>query len=84
MQALTAPANGAEELVEVDLEGRQDRVRPILHLQPRFTGLAAGVLDDLLGLSLGELDDLRLRCLAYGVLPGLPVGTAAVTASAPS
>ena len=63
----TAP----EELVEVDLERRQDRVGPVLHLEARLARLAASLLDDLLGLALGQLRDLGLRRLAHGLLAGL-------------
>src|SRR5204862_5755717 len=43
----------------------------VLHLEPRLACLAARLLDDLLRLSLGELDDLGLRRLADGLLPRL-------------
>ena len=79
MEPLAAAAHGAEELVEVDLERREDRVGPVLHLEARLARLAAGVLDDLLRLALGELDDLGLRRLAHGLLARLaedPVGLA--------
>src|SRR5256885_6185681 len=71
MQPLPAPLDRAQELVQVDLEGREDRIRPVLHLEPRLAGLTAGVIDDLSGLALGELDDLGLRSLANGLLTGL-------------
>ncbi len=50
-----------EELVEVDLERREDPVGPVLHLEPRLARLPAGVVDDVLRLPLGDLDDLGLR-----------------------
>ena len=68
-----------QELVEVDLERREDPVRPVLHLEPRLARLPAGVVDDLLRLPLGELHDLRLRRLAHRLLARLaedPVGLA--------
>src|SRR5437879_2997062 len=71
VQPLATPLDRAQELVEVDLEGGEDRVGPILHLEPRLAGLAASVVDDLTGLALGELDDLGLRRLANGLLAGL-------------
>src|SRR5688500_10968780 len=67
VQPLAAPLHGGEELVEVDLERREDPVRPVLHLEPRLACLAARVVHDLLRLALGELDDLGLRCLAHGL-----------------
>src|SRR2546430_3251219 len=70
VQPLPAPLDRAQELVQVDLEGREDRVRPVFHLEPRLAGLTAGVVDDLSGLALGELDDLGLRSLANGLLTG--------------
>ena len=71
MQPLAAAADGAEELVEVDLERREDRVGPVLHLEARLARLAARLVDDLLRLALGELDDLGLRRLAHGLLARL-------------
>src|SRR5919197_1907236 len=79
VEPLPAALDRRQELVQVDLERREDRVRPILHLQPRLAGLAAGVVDDVLGLALGDLDELRLRRLANGLLARLaqqPVGLA--------
>ena len=79
MQPLATTLDGGQELVEVDLERREDSVRPVLHLEPRLARLAAGVVDDLLGLALGELDDLGLRGLAHRLLARLaeePVGLA--------
>src|SRR5439155_3437870 len=61
----------AEELVEIDLERREDAVRPVLHLEPRLSRLAPGLVDDLLCLALGELDDLRLRGLSNRLLARL-------------
>ena len=79
VQPLAAALDRGQELVEVDLERREDPVRPVLHLEPRLARLPAGVVDDLLGLPLGELHDLRLRCLAHRLLARLaedPVGLA--------
>ena len=71
MQPLAAPLDRAEELVEVDLESRQDRVGPVLHLEPRLPGLPASILEDVLRLTLGELDDLGLGGLAGRLLARL-------------
>src|SRR5207244_7471382 len=71
VQPLPAPLDRAQELVQVDLEGRENRIRPVLHLEPRLAGLSAGVVDDLSGLALGELDDLGLGSFANGLLMGL-------------
>ena len=79
MQPLPPALHGREELVQVDLERREDPVRPVLHLEPRLPRLPARVVDDLLCLPLGELDDLGLRRLAHGLLARLaedPVGLA--------
>src|SRR4051812_38795139 len=79
VQPLAAAAHRGEELVEVDLERREDPVRPVLHLETRLACLAPRVVDDLLCLALGELDDLRLRGLAHRLLARLgeePVGLA--------
>src|SRR5438093_1223935 len=71
VQTLATSLDRGQELVQVDLERGEDRVGPVLHLEPRLARLAAGVLDDLRGLALGELDDLGLRRLADGLLPRL-------------
>src|SRR5204862_4280873 len=71
MQPLAPALDRAQELVEVDLERRQDAVGPVLHLEPRLARLVPGLVDDLLCLALGELDDLRLRCLANSLLARL-------------
>src|SRR5919198_561034 len=71
VQPLPAPLDRAQELVQVDLEGREDRVGPVLHLQPRLASLAAGVVNDLSRLALGELDDLGLGSFANRLLTGL-------------
>jgi hypothetical protein len=79
VQPLPAALHRREELVQVDLERREDPVRPVLHLEPRLARLAAGVVDDLLRLALRELDDLGLRRLAHGLLARLaknPIGLA--------
>src|SRR5450759_3769656 len=60
VQALAAALDRGEELVEVDLERRENLVGPIFHLEPGLARLAAGLLDDLGGLVLGQLDDLGL------------------------
>src|SRR5207247_491686 len=65
LQTFAAALHCAEELVEVDLERREDPVRPVLHLEPRLACLAPRVVDDVLRLLLGELDDLRLRRLTH-------------------
>src|SRR5215203_4938271 len=44
MQPLAAPLHRSEELVEIDLERGEDRVGPVLHLEPGFPRLPAGVL----------------------------------------
>src|SRR5215212_1309410 len=71
VEPLTAALDRREELVEVHLERREDRVGPVLHLEPRLARLAAGVVDDVAGLALGQLDDLGLRRLAHGLLARL-------------
>ena len=71
MQPLAPAAHRDEELVEVDLERREDPVGPVLHLEPRLARLPAGVVDDVLRLPLGDLDDLGLRRLAHGLLARL-------------
>src|SRR5262249_54081049 len=77
VETLAPPLDRAEELVQVDLEGREDAVRPVLHLEARLARLAPGLVDDLLRLAFGELDDLRLRGLANGLLARLPEGPVA-------
>jgi hypothetical protein len=72
VQPLAAALHGREELLQVDLERRQDRVGPVLHLEPRLPRLPAGVVDDVLRLALGDLDDLRLRRLAHRLLAASP------------
>jgi hypothetical protein len=71
VEALAPAPDGPEELIEVDLERREDRVGPVLHLEPRLARLPTRLLDDLLRLPLGELDDLGLRGLAHGLLARL-------------
>ena len=71
MQPLATATHGDEELVEVDLEAREDPVRPVLHLESRLARLAACVVDDVLCLPLGDLDDLRLRRLTHRLLARL-------------
>src|SRR5262245_2943598 len=71
VEPLSSALDGREELVEVDLERGEDRVSPVLHLEPRLAGLATGVVDDVARLALGQLDDLGLRRLAYGLLTRL-------------
>jgi hypothetical protein len=71
MQPLAAPLDRAEELVEVDFERRQDRVGPVLHLEPGFPRLPPRLLEDVLRLPLGELHDLGLRRLAGRLLARL-------------
>src|SRR5262245_6080208 len=58
VQTLAATAHGREELVQVRLERGEDPVGPVLHLEPRLARLAPGLVDDLLCLTLRELDDL--------------------------
>ena len=71
MQPLPAAAHRGEEAVEVDLERREHRVGPVLHLEARLARLAAGLVDDVLRLPLGDLHDLGLRRLAHGLLARL-------------
>src|SRR6476620_9483005 len=71
VQPLPAPLHRTEELVEIDLERGQDRVRPILHLEPSLPRLAPRVLEDVLSLPLGKLDDLGLRRLTGRLLARL-------------
>ena len=71
MEPFAAPPDGAEELVQVHLERGQHLIDPILGLEPLLPGFSACVVDDLLGLAFGELDDLGLRGLASGLLPRL-------------
>src|ERR671919_852329 len=61
VQPLAAALDGAQELVEVDLERREDAVGPVLHLEARLAGLPPRLVDDLLCLALGKLHDLGLR-----------------------
>src|SRR5664280_1539655 len=63
VQALAPALDRREELVEVDLERREDRVGPVFHLEPGLARLAASFLDDLDRLVLRQLDDLGLRGL---------------------
>src|SRR5437870_10323129 len=72
MQALAPALDSAQELVEVDLERRENRVGPVLHLEPGLASLAPSILEDVLRLAFGELDDLRLRSLTRSLLAGLP------------
>ena len=60
MQAFAAASDCTEELLEVGLERREDLVGPVLHLQAGLARLSVSFFDDLLGLALGELDDLGL------------------------
>ena len=71
VQPLAAALHRGEELVEVDLERREDAVGPVLHLEARLACLAARVVDDVLRLVLGDLHDLGLRRLAHGLLARL-------------
>src|SRR5581483_4509159 len=71
VQPLAAALDGAQELVEVDLERREDAVGPVLHLEAGLAGLPPRLVDDLLRLALGKLDDLGLRGLARGLLSRL-------------
>src|SRR3954452_10833469 len=71
MQALTAALYRSEELLQVYLERGENRVGPVLHLEPRLPRLPARVVDDVLRLSLGDLDDLGLRRLTHGLLTSL-------------
>src|SRR4051812_35461527 len=48
VQPLAAALDGAQELVEVDLERREDAVGPVLHLEARLACLPASLVDDLL------------------------------------
>src|SRR5439155_21602431 len=64
VQPLAAAAHRDEELVEVRLERREHPVGPVLHLEPHLAGAPARLVDDLLRLALGQLDDLRLGRLA--------------------
>src|SRR5207237_5604401 len=59
LEPLATALHGVQELVQVDLERRQDAVRPVLHLEPGLTSLPASVVDDVVRLSLRELHDLR-------------------------
>jgi len=68
VQALATALDRGEELVEVDLERGENRVGPVFHLEPGLTRLAAGFLDDLRGLVLGQLHDLGLRSLRNRLL----------------
>ncbi len=71
VQPLAATTDGGEKAVQIDLERGEHRVGPVLHLEPRLAGLAACLVDDLLGLALGDLHDLRLRGLAHRLLARL-------------
>src|SRR5450759_4112624 len=71
VQALAPALDRGEELVEVDLERRENRVGPVFHLEPGLTRLTAGFLDYFNRLVLGQLDDLGLRSLHYGLLARL-------------
>src|ERR671919_1104890 len=71
VEPLAATLDGAQELVEVDLEGREDAVGPVLHLEPRLARLPLRIVDDVVGLALGEPDDLGLGRLANRLLAGL-------------
>src|SRR5262245_52489686 len=51
VQPLAAALDGCEELVEVDLERREDAVGPVLHLEASLAGLAPRLVDDLLRLA---------------------------------
>src|SRR4029453_10564618 len=44
------------------------RVRPVLHLESRLARLALRIIDDVVRLPLGDLDDLGLRCLPAPLL----------------
>src|SRR5215216_834883 len=72
VEPLATASHRAEELVQVDLKSGEDRIGPVLHLEPRLARLAPRVLHDFLCLALGKLDDLGLRSLPDGLLPRLP------------
>src|SRR6266550_7438838 len=79
VQPFASALDRAQELLEVDLECRQDRVGPVLHLEPGLPRLSARLVDDVLRLPLGDLDDLRLRRLAHRLFARFaqePVGLA--------
>src|SRR5205085_10990751 len=60
VEPLPPALHGGQELVQVDLERREDAIGPVLHLEPRLARLATGFVDDVLRLVLGDLDDLGL------------------------
>src|SRR6266545_2176198 len=71
VEPLSTAPDRAEELVQIRLERREHLVDPVLGFQLLLAGLAAGIVDDLLRLALGELDDLGLRRLTRRLLAGL-------------
>src|ERR1700678_2495396 len=71
VEPLAAATDGGQELVEVALERGEDPVGPVLHLEASLARLTACLVDDLLRLALGELDDLRLRRLPHRLLARL-------------
>ena len=60
LQPVAAALHRRDELREVDLERVEDVVGVVLGAQADLALARAGVLDDLLGLALGLLDDLLL------------------------
>src|SRR6185436_13573522 len=79
LQAVAAALDGCDELGEVDLEGVEDVVGVVLGAQADLAFARTRVLDDLLGLALGLLDDLFLGCEADLLLARLaddPLGLA--------
>src|SRR5215216_4583225 len=71
LQPVTPALHRGDELREVHLEGVEDVVGVVLGAQPNLALAGAGVLDDLVGLALGLLDDLLLADQAHVLLAGL-------------
>src|ERR687893_205031 len=58
LEPVAAALDGGDELLQVDLERVEDVVGVVLRPEPDLALARAGVLDDVLGLALGLLDDL--------------------------
>src|SRR5207237_10543540 len=69
VQPLATPPNRGEETLEIDLEGGELVVGPVLHLELHLARAAPRVVDDLVGLPLRDLHDLGLRRLAHRLRP---------------
>src|SRR5262249_59566613 len=71
LETVASALHSLEELLEVDLERREDVVGVVLGAEADFALALAGLLDDLLGGTLGLAGDLLVRDEAGLLLAGL-------------